>query len=85
MDKADTRTPPKIGKWVSCDDHYPPTGQAVLGWWGGVDVEMCVCNCRNDGKREDDWWWETRCGDTATPLFWAEMDVPMCEWLGCDL
>ena len=76
--------PPKIGKWVSCDDHFPPTGQPVLGWWGGTDLEMVMVNCRGGGKREADWWWETRAGDTAAPAAWAEIDIGLLNLSGTD-
>jgi hypothetical protein len=63
--------PPKIGEWVSTDDHYPPCGEWVLGWWDAGDLEACCVQCRGAGKREEDWWWETRGGDTAAPAAWA--------------
>lgn len=76
--------PPPIGKWVSCDDHFPPTGVTVLGWFGGMDIEAVQCMCRNDGKREEDWWWQTRCGDTAQPRAWAEVEWDLLHALEAD-
>lgn len=78
------RKPPKFGKWVDCEDHFPPVGQPVLGWFGGTDIETVMVNCRGSGKREDDWWWETRAGDTAEPAAWAEIKVDLLDLAGLD-
>jgi len=69
-----TGVTPVFGKWVSTDDHSPPTGVWVLGHWGQCDIEACMVHCRGEGKQEDDWWWETRSGDTAAPAFWCPIN-----------
>lgn len=79
-----TESPPAIGKWVSTKDHFPPVGVMVLGYWGGMDMEAVQCMCRGEGKREQDWWWETRSGDTAEPKAWAEIDWQLMHLAGAD-
>jgi hypothetical protein len=76
--------PPKIGKWTMTSDHSPATGVPVLGWWGGMDIEAVRCNCRREGKSEEDWWWETRSGDTSEPRAWAEIDASLMSLSGTD-